>query len=85
MRPKRARVDEVGGLEPVARREHAVARGRCAAALDVAEHGHARLVARAVLDLARELAADAAENDVAELVGRARLAGDERPARRTRR
>ena len=70
-----AGVDEVGGFEPIARREHAVARGRCAASLDVAEDSDARLVARAVLDLARELSADSAENDVAELVGRTCLAG----------
>ena len=45
--------DEVGRLEAEARRQHAVARGRRAAALDVAEHRHARLEAGALLDLAR--------------------------------
>ena len=78
-------MDEVGRLEAVARREHAVARRRGAAALDVAEHGHARLEAGALLDLARERVADAAEADVAELVGRARLLRDLRAlARRVR-
>ena len=72
-----ARVDEVRGLEAEPGRQHAVARGRRAAALDVAEHRHARLEAGALLDLAGELAADAAEDDVAELVGWARLAGDD--------
>ena len=72
-----ALVDEVGRLQPVAGREHAVARRGGAAALHVAEHGHARLVAGALLDLPRELAADAAELHVAELVGLARLLADE--------
>ena len=65
-----ALVDELGRLQPVARREHAVARGRRAAALDVAEHGDARLEPGPRLDLLRERVADAAEHDVAELVGR---------------
>ena len=65
-----ALVDEVGRLQPVARREHAVARGRGAAALDVAEHGHARLEAGALLDLVGDARADAAlgEPHVPELV-----------------
>ena len=54
--PEPALVDEVRGLEPVARREHAVARSGRAAALDVAEHRHPRLVAGALLDLLRQLA-----------------------------
>ena len=45
----------------------------------MAEHGHARLEAGALLDLAAERVADAAQDDMAELVGRPRLAGDERP------
>ncbi len=62
IRPKLALVDEVGRLQSEARREHAVARGRRAAALDVAEHGDARLEAGSLLDLARPSAvADAAE------------------------
>ena len=85
MRPKYRSCDEVGGLQPVAGREHAVARGRGAAALDVAEHRHPGLVAGSILDLRRELFADAAEDDVPELVGRPRLAGDERAARPRRR
>ena len=67
--PELALVDEVGGLQPVAGREHAVARGGGATALDVAEHGHARLEAGPLLDLARERLADPAEAHVAELVG----------------
>ena len=39
------------------------------------EHGHARLVARPLLDVARERLADATQADVAELVG-LRLLGD---------
>ena len=78
MRPKVPGVDELGCLEPVPRRQHTVARSGCAASLNVAEHGDARLVAGAILDLAGELRADTAEDDVAELVGRTRLAGDQR-------
>src|SRR5262245_26621990 len=70
-------VDELGRLHAEARREHAVARGRSAAALDVAEHGDPRLEPRALLDLAGERVADTAEDDVPELVRRARLGGDE--------
>ena len=51
-----------------ARGQHAVERGRRAAALDVAEHGGARLEAGALLDLALEPLADPAEPLVAELV-----------------
>ena len=54
------RFDEVGCLEAVARREHAVARSGRAAALNVAENRHPRLVAGARLDLARQRGADAA-------------------------
>ena len=74
-----ALVHEVGRLQPVARREHSVARCGGAPALHVTEDGHARLEARALLDLAGELAADAPELDVAELVGLARLLADEPP------
>ena len=69
-------MDEVGRLQPEARRQHAVARRRRAAALDVAERRDARLVAGAVLDLLAEHLADAAQEDVAEEVGRRRLLGD---------
>src|SRR3954468_810229 len=44
-------LDEVGGLEAEAGREHTVPRRRRAAALDVAEDGDAGLVARPLLDL----------------------------------
>ena len=64
-----ALLDEIGGLQPVARREHPVAWSGGAAALDVTEHRHPRLEAGALLDLAAERIADAAEDDVAELVG----------------
>src|SRR5205823_3150736 len=68
-------VHEVGRLQPVARRKHAVARGRRAAALHVPEHGHARLEAGALLDLVGQLRADAAlrESHVPELVDVAEL------------
>src|SRR5215213_8420552 len=66
--PEAALVDEVGGFEPVARREHAVARGGGAAALDVAKNGDARLEPRSLLDLVCEGVADAPQADVAELV-----------------
>ena len=61
---------EVGRLEPVARREHAVTRGGGAATLHVPEHGHPRLEARAGLDLLGERVADAPlrEPRVPELV-----------------
>ena len=70
-------LDEVGRLEPEARREDAVVRGRRAAALHVPEHGHARLEAGAALDLVAELLADAAlgEQLVAELVDLALVLG----------
>ena len=54
--------------EPEAGGQHAVERGRRAAALDVAEHGGARLEAGALLDLALEPLPDPAEPRVAELV-----------------
>ena len=66
----RAREDEVCGLEPVTSGEHAVARRRGAAALNVAENGHARLVAGSRFDLARECVADSAKPNVPELIGR---------------
>ena len=62
-------MDEVGRLEAVAGGEDAVARRRRAAALDVAEDGDPRLVARALLDLAGEDVADPAQAHVPELVG----------------
>ena len=77
MRPKRPLVDEVGRLQPEARREDAIARCRRASALDVPEHGHARLESRSLLDLPSERVADAPEDDVPELVGRASVLGDE--------
>src|SRR6266511_5977466 len=61
-------VDEVGGLQPVPRREHAVARCGGASPLHVSEYGHARLEPGALLDLPRERVSDPAEADVAELV-----------------
>src|SRR5437764_280573 len=51
--------DEVGGLQAVACGENAVARGRGAAALDVAENGDAGLEAGALLDLVGQRVADA--------------------------
>ena len=68
--------DEVGRLEPEAEPEHAVARGGGAAALDVAEHGRARLHAGAALDLLRDGLADVAvlDADVAEVVDLALVA-----------
>src|SRR5204863_4744331 len=64
-------------LQPEARREHAVARRGGAAALHVPQYRHARLEPGALLDLPAEDVADAAEGDVPELVGRARLRADE--------
>src|SRR5262249_38097179 len=48
-----ALLHEVGRAEPEAQPEDAVAGGRCAAALDVAEHRRARLHPGALLDLLR--------------------------------
>ena len=59
-----ALVHEVGGLEPVASGEHAVAGRRRAAPLHVAEHRHAGLEAGPFLDLPSERIAYAAEADV---------------------
>src|SRR5436190_167769 len=70
-------VHEIRRLEAVARREHAVARGRAAAALHVAEDGYARLVPGSLFDLAREHLPHAAEPDVSE---RVRLLSPDRPA-----
>src|SRR5207247_5904479 len=68
---------EAGGLEPQPRREQAVARRRRSATLDAAEHGHARLEAGALLDLAADRLADAPlrEELVAELVDLALVLG----------
>src|SRR5207237_6024000 len=72
-----ALLDEICGLQPIACREHAVTRRRRAAALDVPEHRHARLVAGALLDLAYERGADASlrQPHVAELVDVTAVAG----------
>src|SRR3954447_959413 len=69
-----ARVCRLGGGDAEARTQHAVVGQRRAAALDVAEDRHARLVAGALLDLALERHRDAAEPLVAEGVEPARLA-----------
>ena len=61
---------ELRGLEPVARREHAVARSGRAAALHVAEHGDAGLEAGALLDLVAEHLADAASRASRARTGR---------------
>src|SRR6185312_9581293 len=66
--PELPLLDEIGRLQAVPRREHAVAGGRRAASLYMAEHRHPRLEPGALLDLAGELLADAAQADVAELV-----------------
>ena len=58
--------------EPESGGEHPVKRGRGAAALDVAEHGGARLEARPCLDLLLEPLADPPEPRMAELVQLAR-------------
>src|SRR3954449_971697 len=63
------RIGRIDRRHPEARAEHAVVGERRAAALDVAEDRHARLIARALLDLALELHGDAAEALVAEGVG----------------
>src|SRR3954454_13739909 len=64
-----ARVRGVDGGHPEARAEDAVVGERGPAALDVAQDRHARLVARALLDLALELDGDPAQALVAEGVG----------------
>ena len=81
IRPKPPSCDEVGGLEAVARREHAVAGSRGAAALDVAEDGHPGLEAGPVLDLPRRARRRrrARQPDVPEL-GRRRRRVAERPS-----
>ena len=58
----------VDGGDAETRRQHAVERGRRAAALHVPEHDGARLVARARLDLAGQRVTDAAEARVAERI-----------------
>src|SRR6185437_13319625 len=60
------RVRRIDRVQAEAGRQHAVERGRRAAALDVAEHGRPRLLSGAPLDLALEPVGDAAEADVAE-------------------
>ena len=78
MRPKRPSCTQLGRLQPEPRREeHAIARRRRAAALNVPEDGDTRLEPRSLLDLSRERVADAAEDEVAELVGCPRVVGDE--------
>src|SRR3954453_23533775 len=64
-----ARVRRLRGGDAEARAEHAVVGQRRAAALDVPEDRHARLEARARLDLLLEVHGDAAEADGAEGVG----------------
>src|SRR5579862_9726115 len=66
---------ELGRFQPVARREHAVARRRRAAALNVAQDRDPRLEAGPLLDLAAEQLADAAlgQRRVTELVPLARV------------
>src|SRR5918995_263406 len=66
---EQARVDAIRCLEPEPRREDPIGRRRAAAALHVPEHGYTGLVAGALLDVASERVADAAESDVPELVG----------------
>ena len=72
-----ALVDQVGRLQPITGGQHPIARRGGPAALHVAEHRDACLVAGALLDLPRELAADTAELHVAELIGLAGLLADE--------
>ena len=74
--PKFPSVDRVDGGDAEAGAEHAVVGERRAAALDVAEDRHARLEARALLDLALEHDGDPAEPRVAERVRAAVLAPD---------
>ena len=66
--PQRALVGGVDGGHSERRGQHAVEGGRRAAALGVPEHGRARLVAGAPLDLALEPLSDAAQPGMAELV-----------------
>src|SRR4051795_8190288 len=68
--PELLLLDEVGGLEAVARGENAIAGGRRAAALHMSEHSHPRLVTGPPLDLLRECGADSAfrQAGVSELV-----------------
>src|SRR5262249_42127791 len=64
--PPVALVDRVDRVQAEAGRQPPVERGRRAAALDVAEHRAARLLARPLLDLAGQPVPDARELDVAE-------------------
>ena len=75
--PKSPSVDRVDRLDAEARAEHAVVGQRRAAALDVAEDRHARLVAGALLDRLLERHRDAAQAHVAERVGGAAELGDD--------
>src|SRR4029450_2260414 len=75
-RPPALLMDEVGGLEPVARRQYAIAGSGGSAPLNVPEDSDPRLEAGALLDLPREGVPDPSEADVAELVGGARLLCD---------
>ena len=69
--PEALRECEVGGQQPVARRKHAVVGGGRAAALQVAEGGHAGLEARDVLERLGEVLPHAAEAHVPEGVASA--------------
>src|SRR5215207_1786004 len=68
-----ALVRRVDRLDAEARAEHPVVGARRAAALHVPEDRHARLEARALLDLALELDRDPTEPDMAERVSRREL------------
>ena len=67
--PEPSFVHEIGRAQAEARREHAVAGSGRASALDVPEHGVARLEAGALLDLLRQLGADTAQAYMSEFVG----------------
>src|SRR5207244_13487250 len=71
--PEVARVRGVDRLDPEPRRDHAVIRVRGAAAENVAERRHARLVTGAVFDLVGEALTDPPETNVTEVVDLARL------------
>src|SRR6266496_3783337 len=63
-----AAADGVDGMQPEPGGQHAVEGGGRTTTLDVAEHGRARLLAGALLDLRRQPVADAAEANVPERV-----------------